>query len=313
MGKLLRKLLIGTTALPFADSTISQLADAAVSYIDLSRVYEIVDELSLCYLGGNIPKEYRKHILDGLGEDSQINISDNVLRRIAFFIIWKIIMDTDDVSDLTQAISATIFMNYIIVKKSDFHGIPNPEEVKGIYKLHISSLIKSNENLPSDSISDDWVENVFNEDFDVSEITMDHLPNLRKLVEESTLYHIEKYINTIQNEDIKDEFLTAYNIVKQIVDTIKSPLIPCDITCYLERGLKKNVSKRKKLKNIITVLPKYSEDGVFSNSSVLLRLINKTAVPEAKQILETQFTVYEFGIYLFYEFLVERLIEQNEI
>lgn len=31
MGKLLRKLLIGTTALPFADSTISQLAAAAVS------------------------------------------------------------------------------------------------------------------------------------------------------------------------------------------------------------------------------------------------------------------------------------------
>lgn len=313
MCKLLRKLLIGTTALPFADSTISQLADAAVSYIDLSRVYEIVDELSLCYLGGNIPKEYRKHILEGLGEDSRINISDNVLRRIAFFIIWKIIKDTDDVSDLTRAISATIFMNYIIVKKSDFHSIPNPEEVKGIYKHHISSLIKSNESLPSDSISNDWVENVFNDDFDVSEITMDHLPNLRRLVEESTLYHIEKYINTIQDEDIKDDFLTTYNIVKKIVDTIKSPLTPCDITCYLERGLKKNVSKRKKLKNVITVLPKYSEDGVFSNSSVLLRLINKKTVPEAKQILEAQFTVCEFGIYLFYEFLVERLIEQNEI
>ena len=73
------------------------------------------------------------------------------------------------------------------------------------------------------------------------------------------------------------------------------------------------MSKHKKLKHIINVLPKYSEDGVFSNSSIILRLLNKYNVPEARQLLETHFTVNEFGIYLFYELLVERLIEQNEI
>ena len=126
------------------------------------------------------------------------------------------------------------------------------------------------------------------------------------MAQEASLYYVEKFISKIQNEVVEDEFLTTYNIVKYIVDTIKSPLTPCDIVYYIKQGLKTKVSKRRKLKNVITVLPKYSEDGVFSNSSIILRLLNKDAVPEAHQLLEMHFTVYEFGIYLFYELLVER-------
>lgn len=133
------------------------------------------------------------------------------------------------------------------------------------------------------------------------------------MAEEASLYNVEKFISQIQHEDVNDEFLTAYNIVRHIVDSIKSPLAPCDIIYYLKQGLRDNISKRKKLKNIIPTLPKYSGDGVFSNSSIILRLLNQDAVPESGQLLDTLFSVCEFGIYLFYELLVERLIEKYDI
>lgn len=165
---------------------------------------------------------------------------------------------------------------------------------------------------PTES-ADDLAERIFNDDFDVSDLTASDVSSLRKLAQEASLYYVEKFISKIQPEDEEDEFLTAYNIVKYIVDTIKSLLTPCDIVYYLKQGLRSKVTKRKKLKNVITVLPKYSEDGVFSNSSIILRLLNNDTVPEAQQLLDMHFTVYEFGIYLFYELIVERLIEQNEI
>ncbi len=313
MSKMLKKLLEGTTALPYSDSTINLLEEAAVSYIDLTRVYDIVEELSLCYLGGKISHTYKQHISLKLAESSTtIILPENVLRRIAFFIVWKIIMDTDDVTELDQAISTTIFMNFLVIKKTNFHSIPNPVEVKCIYKHHLSSLIQANGASPTGS-ADDLAERIFGDDFNVSDLTASDVSSLRKLAQEASLYYVEKFISKIQNEVVEDEFLTTYNIVKYIVDTIKSPLTPCDIVYYIKQGLKTKVSKRRKLKNVITVLPKYSEDGVFSNSSIILRLLNKDAVPEAYQLLEMPFTVYEFGIYLFYELLVERLIEENEI
>lgn len=313
MSKILKKLLEGTSALPYSDSTISMLEEAAVSYIDLTRVYDIVEELSLCYLGGKIPHTYRQHISLKMAESSPtIILPENVLRRIAFFIVWKIIMDTDDVTELIRAISTTIFMNFLVIKKTNFYSIPNPVEVKYIYKHHLSSLIHANEASPTES-ADDLAERIFNDDFDVSDLTASDVSSLRKLAQEASLYYVEKFISKIQPEDEEDEFLTAYNIVKYIVDTIKSPLTPCDIVYYLKQGLRSKVTKRKKLKNVITVLPKYSEDGVFSNSSIILRLLNNDTVPEAQQLLDMHFTVYEFGIYLFYELIVERLIEQNEI
>jgi len=313
MSKMLKKLLEGTTPLPYPESTISMLEEAAISYIDLTRIYDIVDELSMCYLGGKITNSFRQHISSQMAEISPaIILPDTVLRRTAFFIIWKIIMDTDDVNELNQAISTTIFMNFLVIKKLNFYSIPNPEEVKSIYKHHISSFIQANGSYLSGS-ADDVAERIFSEDFDVNNLTASDVSSLRKLAEEASLYYVENFISQIQHEDVKDEFLTAYNIVNNIIDSIKSPLIPCDIIYYLKQGLRNNVSKRKKLKNIITTLPKYSEDGVFSNSSIILRLLNQDAVPEAEHLLETQFSVCEFGIYIFYELLVERLIEQSDI
>ncbi len=313
MSKMLKNLLEGTSALPYSDSTINLLEEAAVSYIDLTRVYDIVDELSLCYLEGKISNKYRQHISLKMAEISPtINLPENVLRRIAFYIVWKIIMDTDDVTELTQAISTTIFMNFLVIKKSNFYSIPNPVEVKSIYKHHLSSLIHTKGASPTGS-ADDLAEKIFNDDFDISELTASDVSGLRELAQEASLYYVEKFISKIQRGNEEDEFLTTYNIVKYIVDTIKSPLSSCDIVYYLKQGLGSKVTKRKKLKNIITVLPKYSEDGVFSNSSIILRLLNNDVVPEGHQLLETHFSVYEFGIYLFYELLVERLIEQTEI
>lgn len=313
MSIILKKLLEGASALPYSDSTISMLEEAALSYIDLTRVYEIVEELSLCYLGGKISHTYRQHISLKMAESSStIILPENVLRRIAFFIVWKIIMDTDNVTELTQAISTTVFMNFLVIKKTDFYSIPNPVEVKSIYKHHLSSLIHTKGASPTGS-ADDLAERIFNDDFDISKLTASDVSSLRELAQEASLYYVEKFISRIQRENEKDEFLTTYNIVKYIVDTIKSPLSPCDIVYYLKQGLGSKVTKRKKLKNIITVLPKYSEDGVFSNSSIILRLLNNDVVPEGHHLLEIHFSVYEFGIYLFYELLVERLIEQTEI
>lgn len=313
MSKILKKLLEGTSALPYSDSTINLLEEAAVSYIDLTRVYDIVDELSLCYLEGKIFNKYTQHISLKMAEISpRINLPENVLRRIAFYIVWKIIMDTDDVTELTQAISTTIFMNFLVIKKSNFYSIPNPVEVKSIYKHHLSSLIHTKGASPTGT-ADDLAEKIFNDDFDISELTASDVSGLRELAQEASLYYVEKFISKIQRGNEEDEFLTTYNIVKYIVDTIKSPLSSCDIVYYLKQCLGSKVTKRKKLKNIITVLPKYSEDGVFSNSSIILRLLNNDVVPEGHQLLETHFSVYEFGIYLFYELLVERLIEQTEI
>lgn len=289
------------------------MEEAAISYIDLTRIYDLVEELSMCYLGGKITNSYKQHITSQMSESSlAIILPDNVLRRTAFFIIWKIIMDTDDVNELTQAISTTIFMNFLVIKKPNFYNIPNPEEVKSIYKHHISSLINANESSQSRS-ADDLAERIFTDDFDISDLTASDVLSLRKLAEEASLYNVEKFISQIQHEDVNDEFLTAYNIVRHIVDSIKSPLAPCDIIYYLKQGLRDNISKRKKLKNIIPTLPKYSGDGVFSNSSIILRLLNQDAVPESGQLLDTLFSVCEFGIYLFYELLVERLIEKYDI
>lgn len=79
-------------------------------------------------------------------------------------------MDTDDVNELTQAISTTIFMNFLVIKKPNFYNIPNPEEVKSIYKHHISSLINANESSQSRS-ADDLAERIFTDDFDISDLT----------------------------------------------------------------------------------------------------------------------------------------------
>lgn len=74
---------------------------------------------------------------------------------------------------------------------------------------------------------------------------------------------------------------------------------------------KKEKEDSKELASIINSLKQNNAETneLVSSSSIILRLITGQTVPGSAELLNKSFSLEEFTVYLYYEFLIERIIK----
>lgn len=306
----LKKMLSNKTAIPYNDEIIQTLADACDSY-NVEDCLETISELTKAFISGIIPSGFRNHIQNAIeGNEPVIIVPNEALVCLAQYAALTRIQEEED--SLKQSVYATMLMNYMLVLRNQFEIIPNKEEILSVYKYHLAHYISSHDNTKIGTSSKlrsrvPRIENV------TSEFTADNIEEIRAVYKESAFYMLFKRLEAPEISNIENPFVRMYCGLTDMLDNI--PYFYYDISIdevFSKICTEKELKSRKKLSSILSDIRSHTNDGEYrDDTSVLLRAIDKEDLDSSAwvNVLNQQFNLKEFSIYLYFEILTEKILD----
>lgn len=297
-------MLQGTVAIPYNDSMVDAIDQACRSYKNKDS-YCLMEEMVECFLFNKIPEDFKLH----LGTVLKIKmLPENVIKKIAQYLCYTIVMEESNA--LRQSILATIFMNYLFAIKGDLNKLEHANLIVKLYNYHLSHYIESIDQVGTDentpivediAISDNVIESL--EDKDAAN------EQLKVIAKQAAFYRYGKILEGRDIQSIDDSYLRIYRGLTTLVNSMDYLYYNYSVMEAVKKLLKGNeFNKRKKLSSIVASISNDNELKYNTSSSVLLRLIDGEDISSAK---ETLLPIKEFAVYLYFELLLERVI-QNE-
>lgn len=307
--KLLSKMLRGDVAIPYNESMVDAIDQACRSY-ENGDIYVLMDEMLECFLIGKVSQSFKRHMEKILEMDS---IPANVVQRIAQYRCYTMVMEEED--ELKKSILATIFMNYILAVRGCFNKLPHAEIMAKLYDYHISHYIEKNDKIKTDGeIS--IIETIASAD-NVVEILTDEEDadnQLKLIAKQASLYRYRRIIEVTEIKSIEDPFLRVYKGLVGLIDRMDYLFYNVDVMDVINSLLTvEEQSKRKKLDSIISKISENVDEELeyYTSSSILIRLINGDKSSFVKGLRSQSFPIKEFAIYLYFELLLERIIQKE--
>lgn len=313
----LKRFLEGSVVIPYSDNILEAICTACHSYNkdeDTNR-FELFENMVECFLNGKDDKNFHAFLNDSVEKEGTLTVLPNVVvQRIAGYKSYLMVMEADCEED--SSIMATIFMNYILLVKKRLNNIPCSDLILEIYNKHLSCYIKDNDKLrnlndagliKTIAEADDPIA-ILNEKEDETNINK----QLLVLAKSAAFYQYDKIFNGNDVKNIEDPFARIFvALCKMVHETSYSYY---DYPFYLKSMELLSNDECKSIKSIgkiIDSVQSYADEwpkNVNSNSSLLLRLIKNENRESISTMLTTQLGIKEFTVYLYYELMVEEIL-----
>lgn len=307
--KLLSKMLRGDVAIPYSESMVDAIDQACRSY-ENGDIYVLMDEMLECFLIGKVSQSFKTHMEKILEMDS---IPTNVVQRIAQYRCYTMVMEEED--ELKKSILATIFMNYILAVRGCFDKLPHAEIMIQLYDYHISNYIEKNDKIETDGeIS--IIEMIASADSVVEILTDEENVDkqLKSIAKQASLYRYKRIIEETEIKSIGDPFLRVYKGLSDLIDKMDYLFYNVDVIDVINSLLTaEEQSKRKKLDSIISKISENVNEELesYTSSSIMIRLIDGEKSLSMNGLRNQSFSIKEFAIYLYFELLLERIIQKE--
>lgn len=313
----LKRFLEGSVVIPYSDNILEAIGTACHSYNideDINR-FELFENMVECFLTGKDDKNFHAVLNDSVEKEGTLTVLPNVVvQRIAGYKSYIMVMEADSEED--SSIMSTIFMNYILLVKKRLNNIPCSDLIIEIYNKHLSCYIKDNDklrNLNDTGLIKTIAEAeepiaILNEKEDETNINK----QLLVLAKSTAFYQYDKIFNGNDVKNIGDPFARIFvALCKMVHETSYSYY---DYPFYLksmELLSNDECKSRKSIGKIIDSIQSYADEwpeSLNSNSSLLLRLIKNENRESILTMLTTQLGIKEFTVYLYYELMVEEIL-----
>ena len=221
-----------------------------------------------------------------------------------------------------SSIMATIFMNYLLSEKTGLKCIPCGDMIHEIYNKHLSKYIAKNDK-SCDKGDLELIKGIAEAEDAVKYITetaeeeTEEMPvkyMLKELAKAATYYEYDRALWDSFSEEIHDPFVKVFfavcNLMKHTEYCYYSYLFFPKIMGLLD---KTEQNKRKTISKIMESLRSNADRFVnkpLSGSSLILRLLHGDKIPSRDVLNATQISVKEFCVYLYYELLIENILNQ---
>lgn len=313
MNNVLAQMLQGILIVPLEKSVIENLCnhcrDYAVSLNDDSfcdLVSDLLLEKNQSDLCNKLQAIYNSN------NDDKIVIPECASIALGFFIVYFLIVASDTSTIQKNKYSASL-MNLMILCKGRFQELPYKEFITQLYGFFDKELQKNNNDefdLDSD-VLDKMLNDaqIFNEEaFEESELI-----ELRAIAHDASIFQLRKILKDQSLMSGKNIYIKVYYIINKYVKRLPTLYLNYSITDILSDIKKGQGVKDKKLSDIIKIIsddPDFIEPTYQSKSAILLRLLNKDNAFNNISILGEPFSVEEFSVYLYYELIFDKYLNQ---
>lgn len=289
------------------DELITQLHEVANSMVaDLDAVS--VSDYVCSFMQNNVSQSFT----DAFGEKYEEMYGDGVklpaiVSRILEMYVVLLVLQSDETEEDTKTQISLIVRNYALLRKGDWNVLLCQNwimEMYSYYETYAADMVKSSINYTQllDAVvpSENWNDT----GLDITQQAV--YDQIRSLCMEGYYGRVSGYIKTSAFKNLTSPFAQVYELVCKMVKEWNWKYLSLSPVKKLVEVLGENYKRKKMLSNIVTdVLDEVQRDQLCipnEESSVLLaRVYNNTPIA----IDNKMFTALEFGVYIYYEMLLE--------
>lgn len=320
----LKKFLEGSVVIPYSEELLGLIDEACHSFIPEgeNEKYETIELMAECFFWGKEADDFQRALNDSVSTGSGTNLLPKVVvQRLAAYECYIMIMEDED--DRISAVMATIFMNYILSVKRSIKSVVCGDMLLEIYDKHISKYIKKNDCV-SDMGDMDLIKGIAEAADSVKYITEVALPendempvkdSLKGLAKAATYYVYDRLLSDSSVREIQDPFVKVFLATSSMMQKMTYCYYDYPFYTKIMNLLDNEESKqRKSISKIIESLRLSKDIRIYnplSGSSLILRLLYGDKIPSKDMLYATQINVKEFCVYLYYELLIENILNQN--
>lgn len=222
------------------------------------------------------------------------------------YVLWQIIQ-SDDISAELKAKFSLIVRNYAVIRKGKWDGIVCAKwliEIFNYYKEYCKKIvvgnISYNDLLKSVIPKRQWAETRM----DMAD--MDVYAQIRCLCASGMRGRQRYFVESSEFKSIRSPFAKVYLLVKKMVEDWNWKYISESPVDKLREALGIDVKRRKQLAKIVAeVTSGVAKNQIVKPSENTSLLLARISDGKAKALDERMFSVLEFGLYLYYELLLE--------
>lgn len=309
----LKDLLYGASALPF-DATLIELMKVSCDEYMRTDVCEKTELLTPAFVYDYINHDFRENICGKLVANGyDVVLTDEVLIRLSEYAVVSSILE--EKNPLQKSLAATKVMNLMFAARGRFDTIPNSLIVKLVYPYHLSYYIEGLDKAEPTALSLEMFSKINSKDADSVGVSFDanEVPSVKTVFKESMLYRCERLLRRNDIQNIENPYVRVYIALTRLINELPYLFYNIDVLEIIETLVHETEkTKRKKLANIISDIQASDIKPFvnYSNSSVLLSLVDNKNNNYPHDLGEQMLPIKEYAVYLFYELLTEKIIEE---
>lgn len=312
MKEALKDMLKGTLIVPYDDSVIEELVEVCNSYImeddfSIEDFENLVQALLSNKQTGSLCKTLEVNYKDKTG--NEIKLPKCTWIPLTAFMLFISIKNSELDNEL-KAIYSAIVMNYMVLQKGKFSNVPFKKYIIQLYGYFDVHIEEKNEIQES---NDDGLLNRILADADFVENEGISNDDLQCIANNAAKYRMTQLMKSDKLRNINNLFNRTYNGLVIFFDKLPWLYLDFTIQDIVQALLPQKNNSTKKLKNIlddIRSMDNFTAPQYASNSSILLRLLDNDSEIEETSIIEQKFTPQEFCVYLYYELMLEKKLEE---
>ena len=229
---------------------------------------------------------------------------------LAQYIVIEVI--SEKLEERDQATASLILMNYMLYRKGSLIRLMLPEYIRQMY-FKIDAYVDNQDTIVENGsfehlaglLADaNYLEKHCDED--------DMKAEVRRMAKQTHLYRLQGIVEQYTFRKDLQPYLRVYLFVQELMKQTAWKFLKTDVVQMLKEILTEDEQKKSlTVDNIINELRRVGAKvpyGQIEGSSLLLRYINGENVPT--EIATRRLTVMEFGVYVYYEILLEYIISE---
>lgn len=289
------------------DELVEQLFEvikSMVADLDADFVSDYVCSFMQNRVSQSFTEEFRKKYEEMYGEGVKL---PGIVSVILETFVVLLALQSDETEEMEKMHFSLIVRNYAVLRKGDWNKLLCPNwimEMYSYYETYAADMVKSSINytqlldavVPNESWNDTGL--------DISQQTV--YDQIRSLCMSGYFGRISGFIKTSEFEKLTSPFAQVYVLVCRMVKEWNWKYLSSSPVKKLVEILGENCRRKKMLSNIVTeVLDEVPQDQICipieESSALLLRVYNNKPIA----IDGKMFTALEFGVYIYYEMLLE--------
>lgn len=311
MDAVLSSMLAKAFIVPISDEEVENIKQIIDGFLEEINV----DKLQLCgavYFERIKLEEFRS-ALDKQAETLDLellaDLSDLAYIALSEYVLYQMACSSSVLEEF-RFLTSLYIRNFFVLQKNGQkmfypYGLMKPLKYSDEY-LNVKGTISNNgENVFKPNIfwAKSW-KDVIGED---NSVTLYHLKEIKTYAMKAEKYDFLQEVTSIKSMNCKDSFQKAFVAAYRLSQV--SSWILVDTTPKLTmQKIMTNSKTSKKLQCIDLDLTAYPYVDIKSNSSLLLGYIYDAE--NNRELDQMEFTPMEFAIYLYHEFLLEKLMKE---
>lgn len=310
MNNELIEILQGCLVIPYSRETVERLETLCNNYVSNNEIDD--NWIARCAItlftrqkDENLKSYMEKAYMEQY--DEQITIPSVVVNALMVYMISQAI--DNKYEDVDSEFCSMALMNCVILLNGSFESMPFAKYLVGGYGKLQSYMKRMTDkfNVEVNSFSEDLfvesTQNLIDEGLNEELISV-----CKKLAADSWKYHLIKHLESYRNKN--NSYSDYYNVVSHIVISQPYTYLYVDINVALSYLDKEgNADGKKKIREICEELESSgcSVKSCECESSIILRLMGKDEILSNLPFTETKLSKHDFGVYLYYELLMEKI------